>query len=282
MPRTNRPLTILSLACCCLCLYSGCIALPIPQSHRNIELEGKKIEETKLNFVVPGQTTKAEFIEKVGQPYLMMDDWGVMAYFWKMLGAYALWAAPGAGGIARVEPNYILLVSYDDQGVINKYETVRYTFDFFQKTVNERALQWAGKGGSLGKFNSVSPPAGKSVVYVFRSFNPEGSHVDHIDGVFLDGHLWSELKSGQYTPIVVSSGCHTIGFERDIRKTDKFLHPDRPKTEPALTTTIDTLPNQTYFLEIYFVGIDTKPTAIFSRLSEGVALPKLAGLKRAR
>ena len=94
MPRTNRPLTILSLACCCLCLHSGCLALPIPQSHRNIEREGKKIEETKLSFVVPGQTTKAEFIDKVGQPYLMMDDWGVMAYFWKMLGAYVLWAAP--------------------------------------------------------------------------------------------------------------------------------------------------------------------------------------------
>ena len=181
----------------------------------------------------------------------------------------------------KVEPNYILLVSYDDQGVINKYETVRYTFDFFQKTVNERALQWAGKGGSLGKFTSVSPPAGKSVVYVFRSFNPEGSHVDHIDGVFLDGNLWAELKSGQYTPIVVSSGCHTIGFERDIRKTDKFLHPDRPKTEPALTTTIDTLPNQAYFLEIFFVGIDTKPTAIFSRLSR-CSLAKVGRFKKSQ
>jgi hypothetical protein len=216
----------------------------------------------------------------------MMDDWGVMAYFWKMLAAYVLWAAPYAGGIAEVEPNYILLVSYDDQGVINKYETVRYIFDFFPKTVNECALQWVGKDVHRGrKFTPVDLPAGKSVVYVFRSFSPEGSHVDRIDGVFLDGHLWAELKSGQFTPIVVSSGCHTIGFEADIRKTDKFLHPHRQASEPSLTTSIDTLPNQAYFLEIYFIERDSpdfKKTPIFSRLSEGVALPKLAQLKRAR
>ena len=200
MPRTNRILTILFLACCCLYLQPGCLI--IPQSHRNIERTGKKVEATQMSFVVPGQTTKAEFIDKVGQPYLMMDDWGVMAYYWKMLTAYVPYVVgayyAGSAGIAEVESQYILLVSYDDQGVINNYETVRYIFDFFSKTVNEHALQWAGKGAPIGrKFTPVDLPAGKSVVYVFRSFNPEGSHVERIDGVFSDGHLWAELKSGQ-------------------------------------------------------------------------------------
>lgn len=293
MLRTTRPLTILFLACCCLCLHPGCLAIPIPQAHRNIEREGKKIEEATLSFVVPGKTTKAEFIEKIGQPYLMLDDHGVMAYYWKMLAAYVPYVVGGgpyaaAAGIAEVKPQYLLLVSYDDQGVITNYETIRHTFDLFHKTVNEQALQWAGQGASLGKkFTPVDLPAGKSVVYVFHRFNINEvqQSLDRLDGVFLDGNLWAELKWHQYAPIVVSSGSHTIGFEPNIRTTDKFLHPHRPKTEPALTTTIDTLPNQSYFLEISFIerdSRDVKKTPVFSRLSEGVALPKLLQLKRAR
>ena len=93
LPGCPRPpqiglLPILILVCCCFCLYPGCLALPIPQGHRNIERDGKKIAEIRLSFVVPGETTKAEFIEKIGQPYLMLDDYGVMAYYWKMLDAY--------------------------------------------------------------------------------------------------------------------------------------------------------------------------------------------------
>ena len=59
-----RPLTILFFSVLLLLLNPGC--LYIPQGHKNIELSGKRIEEEKLNFVVPGKTTKAEFIEKVG------------------------------------------------------------------------------------------------------------------------------------------------------------------------------------------------------------------------
>lgn len=284
MPLTNRPLTILLFAWCCLCLHPGCIALPIPQAHRNIEREGKKIEKTRLSFVVPGQTTKAEFIDQIGQPYLMMDDWGVMAYYWKMLAAYVVVVTYGAAGIPEVTPQYLLLVSYDDQGVIDRYEIVRNIF-YSSKTVNERALQWAGKDAALGrKFTPVSPPAGKSVVYIFQR-PPQEFPPLHINGVFLDDHLWAELQWDQYTPMIVPPGSHTIGFEPDIRKTDKFLHPHRQATAPSLTTIIDIVPNQAYYLEISFIERDSrdfKKTAIFSRLSEGVALPKLAQLKRAR
>jgi hypothetical protein len=290
------------LASCCLLFHPGCLAIPIPQGYRNIERAGKKIEPYKLSFVVPGQTTKTEFIDKVGKPYLMMDDYGVMAYYWKMLSASVLWAvgAPGggAGGIAEVQPQYLLLVSYDDQGVIHNYETIRIAtqcVDAFSKnsgaasrskTVNEYALEWIGKSASLGKkFSTVDGPAGKSVMYVFHRV-PDGlQRARFIDGVFLDGNLWAEVKPGQYVSIIVSPGFHAIGFEQDIRTTDKFLHPDREAPVPSLTDTIDTRPNQVYFLEISFIERDSrdfKKTAVFSRLSEDVALPKLAGLTKAR
>jgi hypothetical protein len=92
MPRLYRTLPVLFLACCCLSFHPGCLAIPIPQGYRNIETYGKKVEQTQLSFVVPGQTTKVEVIEKMGQPNLMLDDLGVMAYGWKMLVAYVPWA----------------------------------------------------------------------------------------------------------------------------------------------------------------------------------------------
>ena len=75
------------------------------------------------------------------------------------------------------------------------------------------------------------------MVYVFHRLNADDLQrsPNLIDGVFLDGNLWAELKRGQYTSIVVSSGFHAIGFERDIRTSDKFLHPDREAPEPSLT-----------------------------------------------
>ena len=297
------PLSMFLLASCCLLLHLGCLAIPIPQGYRNIERAGKKIEPYKLGFVVPGQTTKTEFIEKVGKPYLMMDDYGVMAYYWKMLAVSMPWFVGGYGGgtgsVAEFQPQYLLLVSYDDRGVINNYETIRIEtqcVDAFSKnsgatsrskTVNEYALDWLGKSVSIGrKFTTVDLPAGKSIVYVFhRLADGLQRSPNFLDGVFLDGNLWAEVKPGQYAPIIVSPGFHTIGFERDIRTTDKFLHPDREAPVPSLTDTIDARPNQAYFLEICFIERDSrdfKKTAVFSRPSEDMALSKLAGLTRAR
>jgi hypothetical protein len=160
-PRQNLGLlSVLFFSCVCLCLQPSCVALPIPQGFRNIEREGKKIEPYELNFVLPGQTTKTEFIERIGQPYLMLDDLGVMAYYWKMLSAYVPWIGYGAAGMAEMDRQYLLLVLYDDHDVIEHYEIIRK----YQKneksifnqdktdprilesiTVHELARQWAAK-----------------------------------------------------------------------------------------------------------------------------------------
>jgi hypothetical protein len=285
MPRTNSPLNLAVLAFCCLCLLPGCLAIPIPQGYRNLEREGKKIEAFQLSFVVPGQTTKAEFIEKIGQPYLTMDDLGVMVYYWKMLAAYVPWIAAGGysavGGVVEVDRYYLLLVAYDDRGIIERYETIRKIIQ--PKAVAAVARQWVGKGPSEGEAILAPPPAGKAVVYVFQASDFGGP--ERINGIFLDGNLWTELHAGEYTPIVVPAGIHVIGFERGVRTRDKFLDPGRGAEVPSLTTTIDLRPNQAYFLEVRFIERDSrdfKKTAVFSELSEEVALPKMAGLKRAR
>jgi hypothetical protein len=285
-----RPLTILFFSVLLLLLNPGCLI--IPQGHKNIELSGKRIEEEKLNFVVPGKTTKAEFIEKVGQPYLMMDDFGVMAYYWKMLAAYMPWLLVGytgmAGGMEELSLQYMLLVAFNDNGCITKYETIR---PILVKTVNERAIEWAGKGEVLGKFTPLKIPEDKSAVYIFfRS----GSWLDGLDkkdknlkisGVFLDGKLWAEIDLGQYTPIVLPPGTYKIGVEPNIRATNKFLTPNgQEQPEPLVTTTIDTFANKAYYLEIKSVESSNSKERqyYFARPSPDEALPILAKLKRVR
>lgn len=279
---------MLFLAWCCLCCYPGCLAIPIPQSYRHVETAGKKVEAKHLDFVVPGQTTKAEFIDRVGRPYLVMEDWGLMAYYWKMLAAYWLYAAPMAGGIARTDYQYLLLVSYDDQGVIKNFDTIQVelkALDAFlgPKTINEHALGWAGQGAMLGgKFTPVDLPAGKAVVNIFHAFDLAGRHDYPLDGIFLDGVLCGELAWGQYAALIVSPGAHTIGFESRIRNKEEFLHPHRPAPAPSTTTTIDARPNQSYYLGIFYVSGNLEKKAIFSEFSADVARPKIAGFTRAR
>ena len=129
----------------------GCLAIPIPQGYRNLEREGQRIGETRLNFVVPGETTKAEFIERIGQPYLVLDDLGVMAYYWKMLAAYVPWFAAGyytgAGGVVEVDRQNVLLVAYDDRGIIENYEFWRkYSDELIKTSTREKVIrQWAAK-----------------------------------------------------------------------------------------------------------------------------------------
>jgi hypothetical protein len=292
-PRRLSPLAMLIFAGCCSFFELSCLAIPIPQGYRNLESEGQRIGEARLGFVVPGETTKAEFIERIGQPYLVLDDLGVMAYYWKMLAAYVPWIAGwyggGTGGVVEVDRQNVLLVAYDDRAIIERYEFIRKlqaNAICKPNTVEELARQWAAKIHQSRNYAAAGPPVDKSVVYVFHNIKPYNmERTNSLDGVFLDGKLWAELKPGQYAAIPLSPGPHVIGFERDIRTTDKFLHPDRQNPLPVLMEAIDARADQTYFLEVYFLERDSrdyKKTPVFSRLSEDVARPKLAGLARAR
>jgi hypothetical protein len=279
------PLSMLFLACCCLCLHPGCLYLP--QGHRNVELSGKMIDQAQIDFVVPGQTTKAEFIDKVGQPYLMLDDFGVMAYYWKMLTAYVPYLIPGycgaAAGVVELSQTDILLVAYDDQGIIQKYEII-HPGPILEKTVNERALKWIGRSDILRKFSPVTVPAGQAVVYIYapRPAILDTIRPEEISGVFLDGKLWAELFPWQYTQMILPPGTCTIGLEERIRASDKFLHPHRQAPQPAVTTTINIVPDQVYCLEIPRSDTSMKRAEFFISRPLNDALPKLAKLNRVR
>jgi hypothetical protein len=121
------------------------------------------------------------------------------------------------------------MVAYDDNGYITKYEKYETILAIPVKTVNERAIEWVGKGEILRTFTPVKIPEGKSVVYVSQ---PGGSWFFDddlpdmkISGVFIDGSLWAELKWGQYTPIVLPPRTYKIGVEPRLGQRTNSLTP---------------------------------------------------------
>jgi|GEM_PF-6904043 len=289
-----RPLAVFFLIVTCLSCLAGC--LYIPQRQRQVELRGERLKADKLSVIVPGQTTKAEIIANVGQPYLMLDDFGVMAYYWKMLTAYVPYAFgmgfSGGAGIIELSETSILLIAYDAEGIVTRYETIHPKL---AQTVNEEAITWAGQSACLTTFRPIPPPPGKAVIYIFRAGEYEpgklkttarevgGKTQDYdLSGVFLDGRLWAEIMKGQYCVMILPPGTHPIGVELGIRQTDRFLHLQRQRPEPAYTTDLDVLPDQSYVLELFTREVGTKDVPHLLRQTLAEAQPKLTRIKRAR
>lgn len=294
MSRRPRFLVIFLLCCLGLGFLAGC--LYIPQRQRQVALRGERLTADKLSMIVPGQTTGAEIIDQVGQPYLMLDDFGVMAYYWKMLTAYVPYAFGmgygGGAGIIELSETSILLISYDAHGIVCKYETIHPRS---VQTVNEQAIAWVGQSAYLTTFTPILPPPGKAVVYIFQAGEYEpgefkttsrelGRKVQDYDisGVFLDGRLWAEIIKGQYCVMILPPGSRVIGVELGIRRTDRFLHLQRQRPEPAYTTSLDVLPGQSYVLEIFVREVGTKDSPHLFRQTLAEAQPKLARCKRVR
>ena len=103
-----------------------------------------------------------------------------------------------------------------------------------------------------------------------------------IAGVFLDGKLWAELNWNQYAVMILPPGSRVIGVELGIRRTDRFLHLQRQRPEPAYTTSLDVLPGQAYVLEIFTREVGTKDSPHLFRQTLAEAQPKLARCKRVR
>ena len=123
-------LTILILLCSLV--PTGCIMIPVPAPEKL--LEGKEVEQEKLDFLVPNVTTKEEVIKHLGQPYLIWEEAHLFAYDWVMRCGYLLVAVGGGGGGAGVGGGaadaldiprcYVLLIQFDEYDRVLRFEKV--------------------------------------------------------------------------------------------------------------------------------------------------------------
>jgi outer membrane protein assembly factor BamE (lipoprotein component of BamABCDE complex) len=114
-----------SLLLCALALQAGCVMLPIPTQEHKV-LAGKPVSEEQLVFLTPGVTTQREVVERLGQPDAIWEEARLYAYDWVMRQGILLWAIgggySGAAGMMDLPRNYQLLIRFDDEDRVQRFE----------------------------------------------------------------------------------------------------------------------------------------------------------------
>lgn len=123
-------------------LLSGCIGY-VP-SFSKVPISGKQITKSDAEFIVPGRTTRAEVIRKLGRQHcresLLIP---AMGYGWEMPGGYWLLANPMSPDVADWEITRwrALFLAFDSHDVVTRKEFVKLKGN---RTLDDQLEKWAG------------------------------------------------------------------------------------------------------------------------------------------
>lgn len=138
---------IVLLLFCALIAQAGCILLPIPTKESKL-LAGKPVTEEQLAFIAPDITSKSEVVARLGNPDVIWEEARLFAYNWEMRQGVLVWAVgayySGAAGVTDIPKHYILLIQFDDQDRVQRFErAVRPP----HKSYGNFLKEWVGKSG---------------------------------------------------------------------------------------------------------------------------------------
>lgn len=136
-----------SVLLCALVLQAGCM-LPLPTSERKV-LAGKPVSEGQLVFLTPGVTTQREVVERLGDPDVIWEEARLYAYDWVVRQGILLWAVgggySGAAGMTDLPRNYMLLIRFDEDGRVQRFErAVRPSLEPYGEFLEE----WVARSGT--------------------------------------------------------------------------------------------------------------------------------------
>ena len=108
-------------------LVSGCI-VPIPTPNGPIT-GGIEVRQADLAFLQPGNTTKEEVLQHLGQPTIIWRDENTLIYRWVQTMGLLFWGVTsgysGAFGAMEIKADYAYLVRFDATDHFISSETVR-------------------------------------------------------------------------------------------------------------------------------------------------------------
>ena len=113
-------------------LCSGCIIIPTAEHGRNFPTR-VRIEKKTLDLIVPGKTTRKEVLVQMGEPDVTMKKEQVFAYYWTLTAGYFLVLYPYGSTEAPIGRTHIVLVEFDDRGVVKRCETKDGSFLSLEK-----------------------------------------------------------------------------------------------------------------------------------------------------
>jgi hypothetical protein len=139
------------LAVSLLVVLTGCVAVvPVPSSDK---IHGKIITSKEVKFIVPGQTTRAEVMARLGDQFRDSPRLPVLAYAWEKPAVGIMWgfllAGPDfefhRGGYSERSDWRAFFVEFDSGGRVRHTEFVRLSG---KKSLDEQLEDWAQRQGA--------------------------------------------------------------------------------------------------------------------------------------
>jgi hypothetical protein len=138
-------------------LLTGCGGLiPIPPVSHQIEY-GRAITAGQIKFIVPGRTTQAEVVARLGCDFRDSPRVSALAYSWQYNGTKVAWwyflawgdFAAGDGGIKDVTGWQAFFVAFDQAGRVTEFEFHNLNHPWsLQQTLDEQLEDWAQRHGA--------------------------------------------------------------------------------------------------------------------------------------
>ena len=127
-----RPAALLVVLLSLLAL-SGCLILPIPLSGDRV-VSGVRVEVEQVDALLPGVTSRAEVLARIGPPTVHWRDARVFVYEWETLDAVVIWAfgacSGGAAGALDITGDHALIMQFDARGMLQRREVVEPWSDY--------------------------------------------------------------------------------------------------------------------------------------------------------
>jgi hypothetical protein len=125
-------------------LLTGCVGY-VP-TFSKVPVGGKPISKSDADFIVPGRTTRAEVIQKLGKQHcresLLIP---AMGYGWEMPAGYGFWfifsTMTAASDVWEMTRWRALFLAFDSRDVVTRKEFVKLKTD---RTLDHQLEKWAG------------------------------------------------------------------------------------------------------------------------------------------
>ena len=128
-------------------LVTGCVGfIPLPTGSSQAAV-GRVIQSREAAFIVPGQTTRAHVVDRLGADFRASPRMPVLAYSWELPGGKALWwwfvfsTGGSAGDAGEFEWSHwrAFFVAFDEDGYVTKTRFIRLSS---RKSLDEQLEAW--------------------------------------------------------------------------------------------------------------------------------------------
>jgi len=131
-----------------LVLLAGCIVVPLPE-HALLGGRGAISEQDSASLGV-GETIREFVLLTFGEPDLVLNQQNIFIYHWQVSQGYFLVGGYGAGAAGPIAKDYLLMLEFDQEGRLSRFERFGSVWQTAQAKINAWAgpnVEWSEKRG---------------------------------------------------------------------------------------------------------------------------------------